>query len=72
MYNANQQLSKNKSIKLFLLASAPVLTVPYTAIELHAKAHAHNAVSQRVETHHAGHNGRTQVFQHYVIGVLVP
>lgn len=51
---------------------APTLTVPQTAIQLHPEAHAHDPVSQRVEAHHARHNRRPQVFQHNVIGVLIP
>lgn len=54
------------------LASTQTLTVPYTSIELHPKADTHNPVSEGVEAHHAGHNGRAQVFQHNVIGVLIP
>ncbi|TNN81654.1 hypothetical protein EYF80_008100 [Liparis tanakae] len=43
-----------------------------TAVELHPETDAHDPVGQRVEAHHAGHDGGAQVLQHHIIGVLVP
>lgn len=47
------------------------LTVPKAAIELHPKTNAHNPVGEGVESHHASHNGRSEVFQDNIIGVLI-
>lgn len=79
IYTANQHLSIWAGTFCISVVSSclchhkhtETLTIPYTTIELHPKANAHNPISQRVEAHHAGHNRRAQVFQNDVIGVLI-
>lgn len=69
----NVQTNRSTKARTFCISAACLcLTVPYTTIEFHTKANTHNPVGQGVKAHHAGHDGRAQVFQHNIIGVLIP
>lgn len=82
MSKLNEYLSKYRTLDVlrlfgslcvsFTSTHTAALTVPHAAVELHPKAHTHHPVSQGVEADHAGHNGRAQVFQHDIIGILIP
>lgn len=67
MYKPHENMRNNPNS----LTPPKTLTVPYTTVELDPKAHTHNPVSQWVEAHHTGHNGRAQVFEHNIICVLI-